>query len=71
MHFTKKQNNIQTFVNLPIRPIILFCRQYFFEEVFGRLYFLVKITPPLCTPLLKCVLHDTAIAHLLHAGNLI
>ena len=46
IHFTTKQNNIQAFVNLPIRPIILFCgRQYFFQEVFVRLYFLVKTTP--------------------------
>jgi len=39
MHFTKKQNNVQTFVNLHIRPIILFCRQYFLQEVFVRFYF--------------------------------
>jgi len=31
-------------VNLHIRPIILFRRQYFFQEVFARLYFLIKIT---------------------------
>jgi len=44
IHFTKKQNSVQAFVNLPIRPIVLFCRQYFFQ-VFVRLYFLVEITP--------------------------
>ena len=42
---TKKQNNAQAFLCWPIRPIIFFCRQYFFQEVFVRSYFLVKITP--------------------------
>jgi len=41
--FTKKQNNAQAFLN--IRPIVFFCRQYFFQEVFVRSYFLIKITP--------------------------
>jgi len=27
MHFTKKQNNVQPFVNLHICPIIILCRQ--------------------------------------------
>jgi len=44
MLFPKKQSNVQAFVNLNIRPIILFCRQYFRQEVFVRFYFLVKIT---------------------------
>jgi len=44
MHFTKKQNNVQALINLPIRPIVLFCRQYFFQ-VFVRLYSPVKIIP--------------------------
>jgi len=44
MHFTKTQNNVQAFVNLHIRPIILFRRQYFLQEVFARFYFLVKVT---------------------------
>jgi len=43
INFTKKKN-VQAFVNFPIRPNILFCRQHFFQEVFVRLYFLVKIT---------------------------
>jgi len=42
--FPKKQNNVQAFVNLHIRPIILFCSQYFRQEVFVRFYFIVKIT---------------------------
>jgi len=42
--FTKKQNNVQAFVSLHIRPIVLFCRKYFLQEVFVRFYFLVKIT---------------------------
>jgi len=29
MHFTKTQNNVQALVNLHIRPIVLFRRQYF------------------------------------------
>jgi len=47
MHFARKQNSVQSFVNLHNRPIILFRRrkQYFLQEVFARLYFLVKITP--------------------------
>jgi len=44
MHFTKQQNNVQAFSNLHIRRIILFCRQYFLQEVFARFYFLGKIT---------------------------
>jgi len=44
MHFTKKQNNVQAFVNLHIHPIILFYRKYFLQEVFVRFYILVKIT---------------------------
>jgi len=44
IHFVKKQNNAEAITNLRIRPIILFCRQYFLQEVFFRLYFLVKIT---------------------------
>jgi len=42
MHLTKKQNNAKAFVNLHIRPVILFCRQYFLEEIYVRLYLLVK-----------------------------
>ena len=42
--FPKKQNNVQAFVNSHIHPIVLFCRQYFRQEVFVRFYFLVKIT---------------------------
>jgi len=43
MHFIKKHNNVQAFVNLLVRPIImLFCRQCFLQEVFVRLYFLVN-----------------------------
>jgi len=41
VHFAKKQNNVQAFANLHIRPIILFCRQYFLQEDY-RFYFLVK-----------------------------
>ena len=44
MHFTKKQNSVQAFANLHIHPIVLFCKQYFLQEVFARFYFLVKIT---------------------------
>jgi len=44
MHFTKQQNNVQAFVNLHIRRIILFRRQHFLQEVFARFYFLGKIT---------------------------
>jgi len=46
MHFAKKQNNVQAFVNLHNRPIILFRRrkQYFLQEVFARFYLDVKIT---------------------------
>jgi len=43
MHFTRKENNVQAFVNLHIRLIILFCRQYFLQQVFVRFYFLVNI----------------------------
>jgi len=43
MHFTKKQKNAQAFVNLHIRPIILFYKQYFMQDIFIRFYFLVKI----------------------------
>jgi len=43
MPFTKKQNNVQAFVNLHIRPIIHFRRQHFLQEVFARFYFLVTI----------------------------
>ena len=32
------------FKDLHIRPIILFCRQYFLQEVFVQFHFLVKIT---------------------------
>ncbi|CAK8697283.1 unnamed protein product [Clavelina lepadiformis] len=38
MYFTRKQNNLHS------RPIILFCRQYFLQEVVIRLYFLKKIS---------------------------
>jgi len=44
INVTKKQNNVQAFVNLLIRPIILFCKQYFLQEIFVRFYFLVEIT---------------------------
>ena len=44
MHFTWKQNKVQAFGNLHVRPIILFCGQYFLQEVFVRFYFIVKIT---------------------------
>jgi len=44
IHFTKKQNNVQAFVVLHIRPIIVFCTQYFLQEVFVRFSFLVKIS---------------------------
>jgi len=44
IHFTKKQNNVQAFVNLLICPIMLFRRQYFLQEGFVRFYFLVEIT---------------------------
>jgi len=44
IHFTKKQNNVPAYVNLHIRPVILFCGEYFRQEVFVRFYFLVKIT---------------------------
>jgi len=44
MHFTEKQSNVQAFVNLHIRPIILLHKQYFFQDVFARFYLLVKIT---------------------------
>jgi len=44
MHFTKKENNVQAFVNLHIRPIIRFGRQYFFHEIFLRFFILVKTT---------------------------
>jgi len=44
MHFTKKLNNVKVFVNLHIRPIQLFCRQYFLQEVFVRFHFLAKIS---------------------------
>jgi len=42
IHFTEKQNNVQAFVNLHICPIIIFCWQYFLQEVSARLYFLVN-----------------------------
>jgi len=32
MHFTKKQNNVQAFVNLHIRPIILFVDNTSFKK---------------------------------------
>jgi len=32
MHFTKKQNNVQAFVNLHIRPIILSVDNTFFKK---------------------------------------
>jgi len=44
MHFTKRQNNFKAFVNLHIRPIILFYKQYFLQDIFVRVHFLVKIT---------------------------
>jgi len=44
MHFTKTQNNVQALVNLHIRPIVLFRRQYFLQEVFVRFYFTVIVT---------------------------
>jgi len=44
IHFTKKQNSVQAFVNLLIRPIVLFRGRYFLLEVFVQFYFLVKIT---------------------------
>jgi len=46
MHFAKKQNNVQAFVNFHNRPIILFRRHthYFLQEVFARFYFVVKFT---------------------------
>jgi len=44
MNFTKKYNIVQAFVNLHIRPIILFYKQYFLQGIFVRFYFLVKIT---------------------------
>ena len=46
MHFTKKQSNVQAFINLHIRLIILFCRQKWlghkcfvwpFVSIFGNL----------------------------------
>jgi len=33
MHFTKKQNNVQAFVNLHIHRTILFCREYSPQEI--------------------------------------
>jgi len=44
MHFTKTQNNVQAFVNLHIRPFVLFRRQYLLQEDFARFYFPVKVT---------------------------
>jgi len=44
MHFTKKQNYVQAFVKLNIRPITHLCRQYVLQEVFTPFCFLVKIT---------------------------
>jgi len=44
MHFTKQQNNVQAFANLHIRPVVLFRRQNFLQEVFARFYFLGKIS---------------------------
>ena len=44
MHFTKKQSNIEAFVNLHIRPFIVSCRQYFLQEDSVRFYFPIKIT---------------------------
>jgi len=44
IHFIKKQNNVEAFINSHIRLIILFCRQYFLQDVFVRFYFLVKVT---------------------------
>jgi len=44
MHFTTKQNNVQTFVNVHTCPLMFFCRQYFLQPVFVRFYFLVKFT---------------------------
>jgi len=50
MHFTKNQNNVQAFVKLHIRPIILFCTPYFRHEVFTRFCFLIKITAEKVSP---------------------
>ena len=44
IHFIKKQNNVEAFINSHIRLIILFCRQYFLQDIFVRFYFLVKVT---------------------------
>jgi len=42
MHFTKKRNNVETFVNLHIFQLTFFCRRL--HKVFVQFYFLVKIT---------------------------
>jgi len=42
IHFTKKQNNVQPFVNLLICPIMLFRRQYSLQEAFVPFYFIVQ-----------------------------